>query len=411
MIIPSLRGKDIQQGKQEGETNTSSTKFCKGISSSSSSSRQWQSLNRNNPRIVRVSRSFGGKDRHSKVTTVRGLRDRRIRLSVPTAIQLYDLQDKLGVAQPSKVIDWLLEASKLDIDMLPPLQLPLGSSFEQFHHDQMMMPIRYHDQLNNVSQQPSLNNIPSFLDAHGKTHYSLLSSNYDQGCKVGGNGVNEEEDQTALIFPKSRHWTDPIAAAWSTKSKEIQGLERLQNHQAALEDFNYNGNNTAQLLYAHQNTVPMAFNDHNPVSNFSNNSVAAPYVPFYNSELSSLSLSSHQLRSHSTFPSQTDDHLNSSTAAFPKYFNSFAAAATHLSPFIPYHVEDDQRPQMSNHFQLFMNTSTAMNSAPNSNVSLPYHHQYAVSSPVLKPSPLMNVNSKLLHFASISDDETQAKIE
>ncbi|CAN7045985.1 unnamed protein product [Brassica rapa subsp. trilocularis] len=93
--------------------------------SSVPTSRQWTSAFRN-PRIVRVSRTFGGKDRHSKVCTVRGLRDRRIRLSVPTAIQVYDLQDRLGLSQPSKVIDWLLEAAKYDVDELPPLQFPQG---------------------------------------------------------------------------------------------------------------------------------------------------------------------------------------------------------------------------------------------------------------------------------------------
>ncbi|XP_076929263.1 uncharacterized protein LOC143593544 [Bidens hawaiensis] len=81
------------------------------------------------PRIVRVSRAFGGKDRHSKVWTVRGLRDRRVRLSVPTAIQLYDLQFRLGLDQPSKVVDWLLDAAKHEIDKLPPLQMP--ASFAQ----------------------------------------------------------------------------------------------------------------------------------------------------------------------------------------------------------------------------------------------------------------------------------------
>lgn len=87
------------------------------------------------PRIVRVSRAFGGKDRHSKVCTVKGLiRDRRVRLSVPTAIQLYDLQERLGLNQPSKVVDWLLNAAKHDIDELPPLQMPLGN-FGQNDHD------------------------------------------------------------------------------------------------------------------------------------------------------------------------------------------------------------------------------------------------------------------------------------
>lgn len=92
---------------------------------SAASSGLWSGLK--NPRIVRVSRAFGGKDRHSKVSTIRGLRDRRVRLSVPTAIQLYDLQDRLGVNQPSKVVDWLLNAAQEEIDKLPPLQIPQGN--------------------------------------------------------------------------------------------------------------------------------------------------------------------------------------------------------------------------------------------------------------------------------------------
>ncbi|MED6220927.1 hypothetical protein PIB30_049477 [Stylosanthes scabra] len=92
---------------------------------SSSTSHQWLRLK--DPRIVRVSRAFGGKDRHSKVCTIRGLRDRRVRLSVPTAIHLYDLQDRLGLNQPSKVVDWLLNAAKHEIDDLPPLPIPPSS--------------------------------------------------------------------------------------------------------------------------------------------------------------------------------------------------------------------------------------------------------------------------------------------
>ena len=95
-----------------------------GIAASSSSSTVTPWLRLKDPRIVRVSRAFGGKDRHSKVYTIRGLRDRRIRLSISTAIQLYDLQDRLGLNQPSKVVDWLLNAAKDEIDELPPLPIP-----------------------------------------------------------------------------------------------------------------------------------------------------------------------------------------------------------------------------------------------------------------------------------------------
>ncbi|XP_010456880.1 PREDICTED: transcription factor TCP5-like [Camelina sativa] len=125
--------------KQEGDSNQNHQVNLNHMlqqqqPSTVSSSRQWTSAFRN-PRIVRVSRTFGGKDRHSKVCTVRGLRDRRIRLSVPTAIQLYDLQDRLGLSQPSKVIDWLLEEAKDDVDKLPPLQFPHG--FNQMYPNLM----------------------------------------------------------------------------------------------------------------------------------------------------------------------------------------------------------------------------------------------------------------------------------
>ncbi|XP_057872993.1 uncharacterized protein LOC131079127 [Cryptomeria japonica] len=70
-------------------------------------------------RIVRVSRLTGGKDRHSKVRTAKGLRDRRVRLSVSTAIQFYDLQDRLGLEQPSLAVDWLLKAAQPFIAELP----------------------------------------------------------------------------------------------------------------------------------------------------------------------------------------------------------------------------------------------------------------------------------------------------
>ncbi|OIW14023.1 hypothetical protein TanjilG_11368 [Lupinus angustifolius] len=75
----------------------------------------------NASRIVRVSRASGGKDRHSKVMTSKGLRDRRVRLSVTTAIQFYDLQDRLGYEQPSKAVEWLINAASDAISELPPL--------------------------------------------------------------------------------------------------------------------------------------------------------------------------------------------------------------------------------------------------------------------------------------------------
>ncbi|KAL3519930.1 hypothetical protein ACH5RR_018079 [Cinchona calisaya] len=66
----------------------------------------------------RIVRSAGRKDRHSKVSTARGPRDRRVRLSPTTAIQFYDVQDRLGYDRPSNAIDWLMKEAKAAIDAL-----------------------------------------------------------------------------------------------------------------------------------------------------------------------------------------------------------------------------------------------------------------------------------------------------
>ncbi|KAE9617027.1 putative transcription factor TCP family [Lupinus albus] len=68
-----------------------------------------------------IVRSTGKKDRHSKVCTAKGPRDRRVRLSAHTAIQFYDVQDRLGYDRPSKAVDWLINKAKASIDQLAEL--------------------------------------------------------------------------------------------------------------------------------------------------------------------------------------------------------------------------------------------------------------------------------------------------
>ncbi|KAG2683898.1 hypothetical protein I3760_10G055600 [Carya illinoinensis] len=69
-------------------------------------------------RSGRIARSRGRKDRHSKISTSKGTRDRRLRLSAGTAIQFFDVQDRLGYDRPSKAIDWLMEKAKAAINAL-----------------------------------------------------------------------------------------------------------------------------------------------------------------------------------------------------------------------------------------------------------------------------------------------------
>lgn len=60
----------------------------------------------------------GKKDRHSKIYTAQGPRDRRMRLSLQIARKFFDLQDMLGFDKASKTIEWLFTKSKAAIKEL-----------------------------------------------------------------------------------------------------------------------------------------------------------------------------------------------------------------------------------------------------------------------------------------------------
>ncbi|CAA0834162.1 Transcription factor TCP1 [Striga hermonthica] len=53
----------------------------------------------------------GKKDRHSKIRTAQGIRDRRMRLSLQVARKFFDLQDILGYDKASCTIEWLFSKS------------------------------------------------------------------------------------------------------------------------------------------------------------------------------------------------------------------------------------------------------------------------------------------------------------
>ncbi|KAL5070064.1 hypothetical protein RYX36_020951 [Vicia faba] len=60
----------------------------------------------------------GKKDRHSKIHTSQGLRDRRVRLSSEIARKFFDLQDMLEFDKPSNTLEWLFNKSDTAIKEL-----------------------------------------------------------------------------------------------------------------------------------------------------------------------------------------------------------------------------------------------------------------------------------------------------
>lgn len=285
------------------------------IITKASSSSAWLRLK--DPRIVRVSRAFGGKDRHSKVCTIRGLRDRRVRLSVPTAIQLYDLQDRLGLNQPSKVVDWLLNAAKDEIDELPPLPA-------------LISPANFG--LNNHHQE------------------IILSSNSNEAA--GGAGSSQISNKQGSFSIKNWESAEPRSDhAWS--SEEV--LWRAANYNSKLETANANKENwTKGSDHQHREKVqdnvvnvnegasssinflprrPSAASTNSslppPSNNLFNNANALPLGPYYHLEPSNFPFSHHQyLASHGlNITSQTEDPHNLNVLQLPSPLSLSSAGA------------------------------------------------------------------------------------
>lgn len=209
-MLPNLREENLNT-KQEANTFDSKNPESSTIPSPLTS---WSRLK--DPRIARVSRASGGKDRHSKVFTIKGLRDRRIRLSVPTAIQLYDLQDRLGLNQPSKAVDWLLNVAKHEIDELPPLQVPPGSFGLDYHQQTFTR-----DQPSASSQSIEFdklkvtNNVATWDDSLGiakPNFWNLDTTLMGKAKEISMESVEDEDKQeegenasSINLFPRLNH--------------------------------------------------------------------------------------------------------------------------------------------------------------------------------------------------------------
>nr|QOH99222.1 cincinnata [Gerbera hybrid cultivar] len=303
-------GKDVR-AKQEDNTNEHK------LQKATSTSRQWAGFK--NPRIVRVSKAFGGKDRHSKVCTVKGLRDRRIRLSVPTAIQLYDLQDRLGLNQPSKVIDWLIDSTKDDIDKLPPLQM-LPGDFNQLH----LPPAFIHQDLNSPQ--------PSFSHFFGAPDTTFVKDVGNRTLLYTKQGIKLDNDHDI-----------------NGDCQRMKGKEPLvENKWSEQENGDANANGGLNFFPIPQYSYPGLF----------------PYNPYYNWEPSS-NLSISQFGNQGLVSSQSD-----STMALPSASPFFLcpSAATTPSPFPPYLMptlgENSDLTRQTNHFHLL--SSSSQHVLPNS---------------------------------------------
>lgn len=319
-------------------TSTTASMASSNLTSSSSWSRFKDS------RIVRVSRALGGKDRHSKVCTVRGLRDRRVRLSVPTAIQLYDLQDRLGLNQPSKVVDWLLNVAKHEIDELPPLRFPDGRFGQNFHHN------------------------PAFLEFGG-------SQSNKEGLKISDSTVN---------------WDDPMKYSksdvfWGKSKDETGGKSdhRDGNWPKNQEERQFNFENQGAFVVSSENNLLSRPNLSSSLPIFLDSNTYNNQV--FRLDPSSLTLSqpsdkgpedlhslmpmsgSHQILVYQPGTSTHESHFPSSNSEFDPKQQNFQASHLSVSP-ITSTVDDSHtaQPARPSHFSVTANLLPSRNNAEHS---------------------------------------------
>ncbi|KAF3449957.1 hypothetical protein FNV43_RR06036 [Rhamnella rubrinervis] len=204
-------------------------------------------------RIIRVSRASGGKDRHSKVWTSKGLRDRRVRLSVTTAIQFYDLQDRLGYDQPSKAVEWLIKAASDAIKELPSLNSSFPDTPKQLSDEKRAT------EQGLDSAEVDLDGDPNYQKQQQNQHLSLSKSACSSTSETSkGSGLSLSRSDVRVNRVKARERARERAA----KEKEKENDSRIAHHQN-MNPISQNSASFTELLTA-------------GISNVNNNNTSSP---------------------------------------------------------------------------------------------------------------------------------------
>ncbi|XP_061370013.1 transcription factor TCP2 [Gastrolobium bilobum] len=221
IIGSSRRGiEQYQDEEEDGEVRRRGS-TCGG---SDGSTNLFQSGWHHSSRIVRVSRASGGKDRHSKVMTSKGLRDRRVRLSVTTAIQFYDLQDRLGYDQPSKAVEWLIKAAADSIHELPSLNNTFPDTPKQPSGEKRPSDIQGFDEVDG--------DMINYHHQNQSQNLSLSKSACSSTSETSkGSGLSLSRSEIRVNRVKARERARERAAKEKKKEKEIKENEsRIAHH-------------------------------------------------------------------------------------------------------------------------------------------------------------------------------------
>ncbi|KAK4484487.1 hypothetical protein RD792_007070 [Penstemon davidsonii] len=194
-----------------------------------------------------ILRSTGRKDRHSKVYTSKGPRDRRVRLAAHTAIQFYDVQDRLGYDRPSKAVDWLMNKAKNAIDKLNEPHPSPYSNNPSSREDPS--PTGYE------SIQPDIGNNSSFMQPDPHFVNTIKSFFPTSSLSLPDDFSNDQ--------PRGTNSFDLGLSLHTLQARENNGNSNVNNFQESFQrmDCNWNGNGNGNGIMDN-NRVGFMMNSH-----------------------------------------------------------------------------------------------------------------------------------------------------
>ncbi|CAA0829166.1 Transcription factor TCP1 [Striga hermonthica] len=155
------------------------------------------------------------KDRHSKINTAQGPRDRRVRLSIGVARKFFDLQELLGFDKPSKTLDWLLTKSRSAIKHLVASKSTNSSECDNNNNDN-----------NNITNSPQENSTTA--DKKGKSRKKNNNNNNNNNNK--GGGMKQAALKESRVKARARARERTREKMCIKQQMEIQGASTYHHH-------------------------------------------------------------------------------------------------------------------------------------------------------------------------------------
>ncbi|CAH2053378.1 unnamed protein product [Thlaspi arvense] len=178
-------------------------------------------------------------DRHSKIKTAKGTRDRRMRLSLDVAKELFGLQDMLGFDKASKTVEWLLTQAKPEIIKIA------HSLSNQFNHGGFSSgeESQTRPELGSMNTSSDLCELASMWTVEDRG--SNTNTTEPRGNKVNGRSMRGKrkmsQPRTPILKKLSKDERAKARERAKDRTKEKMMKRRSQEHVVEEETHNHHG--------------------------------------------------------------------------------------------------------------------------------------------------------------------------